>query len=211
MKTFRVWALFVSLVAVVALSIAVAASAARKPAPTLLHPGPALATLVKRAQAEGTLNFYTVPPDASVRRVVDAFTKRWGVKATWTRFGTAALQDRFGSEATSGNPGADLVLVSNSPWVGFAQQKGWIIGPSKAGIPGWPSGKVPALYPRKFLTNAGDDVGSVRMILPFHFGSSRSSQVFGASDADTWFLLNMIPDGCSCTIAEPAFVRNLRG
>jgi len=158
MKTFRLWALFVSLVAVAALSVAVAATAARKPAPTLLHPGPALATLVKRAQAEGTLNFYTVPPDASVRRVVDAFTKRWGVKATWTRFGTAALQDRFGSEATSGNPGADLVLVSNSPWVGFAQQKGWIIGPSKAGIPGWPSGKVPPLYPPKFLTNAGSAI-----------------------------------------------------
>ena len=130
MKIFRAWALFVSLVAVGALAVAVAATAAqKKPAPTLLHPGPALAALVKKAQAEGTLNFYTVPPDASVRRVVDAFTKRWGVKATWTRFGTAALQDRFGSEATAGNPGADLLLVSNSPWVGFAQQKGWIVGP----------------------------------------------------------------------------------
>ena len=60
-------------------------------------------------------------------------------------------------------------------------------------------------------TKAGDIVGSVRMILPVHFGSSRSFQSFGASAAETWFLLNMIPDGCSWTIAEPAFVRNFFG
>ena len=114
--------MLVALLAVASLASAVAASGAKKPAPTvtLLHPGPALTALVKKAQAEGTLTFYTVPPDASVRRVVDAFTKRWNVKATWTRFGTAALQDRFGAEAGAGNPGADLLLVSNSPWVGFA-------------------------------------------------------------------------------------------
>jgi iron(III) transport system substrate-binding protein len=160
MKVFRHRALLVPLVALVALAAAVAAGAAKKPAPgaTLLHPGPALNALVKKAQAEGTLNFYTVPPDASVRRVVDAFTKRFNVKATWTRFGTAALQDRFGAEAGAGNPGADLLLVSNSPWVGFAEQKGWIVGPAKAGIPGWPVGKVPPLYPAKYLTNSGSAV-----------------------------------------------------
>src|SRR5689334_14612641 len=121
MKVFRVRAVLVTLVAVTALVAAVTAGAAKKPPQsTLLHPGPALDALVKKAQAEGTLNFYTVPPDASVRRVVDAFTKKWGVKATWTRFGTAALQDRYGAEAGAGNPGADLILLSNSPWVGFA-------------------------------------------------------------------------------------------
>jgi iron(III) transport system substrate-binding protein len=122
--------------------------------PTLLHPGPALQALVKRAQAEGSLNFYTVPPDASVRRVVEGFTKRWGVRATWTRFGTAALQDRFGAESSAGNPGADLILISNSGWFGDALRRGWIIGPGSAGIPGWPVNKVPPLYPRKFLTNS---------------------------------------------------------
>jgi len=156
MKVFRLRAVCVSLLATAALVAAVAAGAAKRP-PTLLHPGATLAPLVKKAQAEGTLNFYTVPPDASVRRVVDEFTKRWGVKATWTRFGTAALQDRFGAEATSGNPGADLILISNSPWIGNALQKGWIIGPAKAGIPGWPAGKVP-VYPRKYLTNAGSAI-----------------------------------------------------
>ena len=33
-------------------------------------------------------------------------------------------------------------------------QKGWIIGPGAAGIPGWPVSKAPALYPKKFLTNS---------------------------------------------------------
>jgi len=158
MKVFRHRFLVVPLIALIALAAAVAASAAKKKPPTLLHPGPALTALVKKAQAEGTLNFYTVPPDASVRRVVDAFTKRFGVKATWTRFGTAALQDRYGAEAAAGNPRADLVLISNSPWVGFAEQKGWIVGPSQAGIPGWPKGKAPALYPKQFLTNSGSAV-----------------------------------------------------
>src|SRR5262245_53227037 len=99
MKVFRLRALFALLVAVTALVAAVAASAAKQPPkPTLLHPGATLAPLVAKAKAEGSLTFYTVPPDASVRRVVDAFTKRWGITANWTRFGTAALQDRFGAE-----------------------------------------------------------------------------------------------------------------
>jgi iron(III) transport system substrate-binding protein len=76
------------------------------------------------------------------------------VRATWTRFGTAALQDRFGAEVSSGNPRADLILLSNSPWFGDAVQKGWIIGPGAAGIPGWPVNKVPPRYPKKFLTNS---------------------------------------------------------
>ena len=159
MKVFRHRALVVLGLATSALALAVGATAgvtkqdATKP-PTLLRPGAALTALVAKARAEGTLNFYTVPPDASVRRVVDAFTKRYGVRATWTRFGTAALQDRFGAEVSSGNPRADLILISNSPWFGDAVQKGWIIGPGAAGIPGWPVNKAPALYPRKFLTNS---------------------------------------------------------
>ncbi len=93
-----------------------------------------------------------------MRRVVEAFTKRWGVQATWTRFGTAALQDRFGAESAAGNPRADLILVSNSPWFGASVERRWIIGPKNAGIPGWPTGKVPPLYPKKFLTNSGSAV-----------------------------------------------------
>ena len=162
MKVFRSRGAVVPLIAVAVLASAVAVLAASvganaaptPPKRTLLHPGPALTALVKRAQAEGTLHFYTVPPDSSVRRVVDAFTKRYKVRATWTRFGTAALQDRFGAESGAGNPGADLILISNSPWVGFAQQRGWIIGPGSAAIPGWPVGKAPPLYPKKYLTNS---------------------------------------------------------
>ncbi len=119
MRIFRLRMLLAPLVAIAVLAAAVAASAAKTPPKvTLLHPGATLAPLVAKAKAEGTLTFYTVPPDATVRRVVEAFTKRWGITATWTRFGTAALQDRFGAEATTGNPGADMILISNSPWVG---------------------------------------------------------------------------------------------
>jgi iron(III) transport system substrate-binding protein len=186
MKAFRLRALLVPLIALVALAVAVTAADAKKkpkkPVATLLHPGPALTALVRKAQAEGTLTFYTVPPDATVRRVVDAFTKRWGVKATWTRFGTAALQDRYGSESSAGNPGADLILISNSPWVGFAEQKGWIIGPAQAGIPGWPKGKVPPLYPKKFLTNSGS---AVTQLQPSGIMFNKN-QVSAADAPKTW-------------------------
>jgi iron(III) transport system substrate-binding protein len=158
MKSFRSKVLFVPLVAVAALAVVAGAGGAKKPKYTLLHPGPELTALVKKAQAEGTLNFYTVPPDASVRRVVDVFTKRWGVKATWTRFTTAPLQDRFGAEMGSGSSPADLILISNSPWFGFAKQKGWIVGPKDVGLPGWPKGQVPALYPRQYLTNSSSAI-----------------------------------------------------
>ena len=112
-------------------------------------PAPRWRRWSKRAQAEGTLNFYTVPPDASVRRVVDAFTKRWGVKATWTRFGTAALQDRYGSESTAGNPGRrpdprlELAVgrVRRAEGLDHRARR-------RPGIPGWPkrqgAGGLPA-------------------------------------------------------------------
>jgi len=189
MKVFRHKALVVLCVLTATLGLAVGATAAvgkqtaKAPKqPTLLRPGPALTALAARARAEGTLNFYTVPPDASVRRVVDAFTKRWGVRATWTRFGTAALQDRFGAEVSAGNPRADLILISNSPWFGDAVQKGWIIGPGAAGVPGWPVNKVPALYPRKFLTNSRS---AVVQLQPSGIMYNKS-QVSDAEAPKTW-------------------------
>ena len=54
-------------------------------------------------------------------------------------------------------PGADLILVSNSPG-SAASVEGLDHRPAKAGIPGWPTGKVPPLYPKKFLTNSGSAV-----------------------------------------------------
>jgi iron(III) transport system substrate-binding protein len=160
MKVFRPRALAVLLVAAAVLVVAAGAGAAKKKpkGPTLLHPGSALAALVKKAQAEGSLNFYTVPPDPEVRRVADAFTKRWGVKVTWTRFGTSDLQTRFSAEAQSGSPGADLLLLSNSQWVGLAERRGWVSGPKQVGLPGWPKGQIPVGYPKKLLTNSGSAI-----------------------------------------------------
>jgi iron(III) transport system substrate-binding protein len=183
MKISRLRPLLVPLIALAVLvAAATTAGAAKKPKYTLLHPGPELTELVKKAQAEGTLNFYTVPPDASVRRVVDAFTKRWNVKATWTRFTTAPLQDRFGAEMGAGTSPADLILISNSPWFGFAKQKGWIAGPKDVGLPGWPKGKVPALYPRQFLTNSASAIVQLQPNVIMY-----NKNVVSASDAPkTW-------------------------
>ena len=126
-----------------------------KPKPaTLLAPGPRAPALAQRARAEGTLNFYTVPPDASVRRVVEAFTKRWGVRRRGR--GSARLRSRTASapRSAAGNPrrGPDpdleLAVVRRRGAEGLDHR------PRNAGIPGWPTGKVPPLYPKKFLTNS---------------------------------------------------------
>ena len=120
MKIFRLRMLFAPLVAVAVLVAAVAASAAKTPPKlTLLHPGATLAPLVAKAKAEGSLTFYTVPPDASVRRVVEAFTKRWGITATWTqvRHGRAAgsLRSRGHLGQPRRGPDPDLELAVGRP------------------------------------------------------------------------------------------------
>jgi iron(III) transport system substrate-binding protein len=125
------------------------------PPPSILRPGAALNRLVARARAEGSLTFYTVPPDATMRRVVEGFTKRFGVRATWTRFGTADLQTRFSSEQQAGGSPADMILLSNSPFIASALERGWVTPPKRAGLPGWPVGKVARGYPKGFLTNTG--------------------------------------------------------
>jgi hypothetical protein len=121
---------------------------------------------VKKAQAEGTLNFYTVPP--GTRRwaggVVDGVSRSGSASRRRGRgFGTAALQDRTARRPSAGNPRADLLLVSNSPWVGFAEQKGVDHRAVAGRHPGLAEGEGPAgAYPKEFLTNSGSAVAQLQ-------------------------------------------------
>ncbi len=153
----RFW-LFVLVVGVVAAAVASAgmgSSAKTKPVvrSTILHPGPALKALIAAAKAEGSLTFYTVPPDPAVRRVVDDFSKRYGVNAKWIRFTSGDLQARLTSETNANAPTADMIIISNSTWFQNAVGNGMLVPPSKAGIPGWPRG-----YPAKFRTRTGSAI-----------------------------------------------------
>lgn len=108
---------------------------------------PALDKLVAAAKKEGQVTFYSVPAEEEAQRVVDAFSQKYGIRTNFQRLVSAQLQQRFSAEAQAGAPGADAIIVSRSPFVVDAEKKGWLIGPGKAGIPGYP----PAGLPKKFV------------------------------------------------------------
>lgn len=107
---------------------------------------PALDKLVTAARAEGQLTFYSVPAENEAQRVADAFAKKYGVHATFQRLVSSQLEQRYSAEAQSGAPAADVVLVSRSPFVVDAERKGWLIGPGKAHIPGYPDPTLPKRF-----------------------------------------------------------------
>lgn len=103
----------------------------------------ALATLVADAQAEGELLFYSVPPEPVAQALADAFADEYGITASFVRLTSADLQTRFSAEAESGQPAADLILVSNSPFITDGQESG-LLDPL-------PDAVIPEGYPEDFL------------------------------------------------------------
>lgn len=105
-----------------------------------------LDALVAAAKAEGELLFYTAAPDAGAKRLADAFTAKYGVKAAFLRLQSAPLQQRYAAEAESGNIASDLIIMSGAV-VEYAEQgiqKGWVESISTAALPVLRSGEFPA-------------------------------------------------------------------
>lgn len=76
----------------------------------------AWAETVKRAQAEGRLNLYSVAPPDQGQRLVDAFTRRYpAIRVSMTR-GAGDLPPRIAAERASGVDGGDVFLFSDPLW-----------------------------------------------------------------------------------------------
>ncbi|CAM3518987.1 ABC transporter substrate-binding protein [Kibdelosporangium persicum] len=100
----------------------------------------ALSDLITKAREEGGVTFYSVPPEDVARALADAFTEKYGIDATFVRLTAAPLAQRFSAEAQAGRPGADVIMVSNSPFYADGIAKDWLTPLPEAGIPGYPGG-----------------------------------------------------------------------
>jgi iron(III) transport system substrate-binding protein len=78
--------------------------------------------------------------------VSDGFEAAYGIDVEFSRLATADLSQRYSAEASTGQPAADAVIVSNTPFVADARSKGWTVPLAEAGIPDYPG-----TYPPNFL------------------------------------------------------------
>jgi iron(III) transport system substrate-binding protein len=122
-----------------ALALLTGCSSAATPAATAKTVSdPALASLIKAAQKEGSLTFYSVPPEATAQALADKFKADYGIEAKFVRGTAGTLATRISSEATAGALAADMVMISDSDFVTQAIDKKWLETPKAADLPGYP-------------------------------------------------------------------------
>ena len=106
-----------------------------------------LDALVKAANAEGEVSFYSGATENVAKRTGDAFTAKYGIKYSFVRLAGVATERRFGTEAEAGTFAIDFYLVSTAvPFALEAIKKGWVEPMSHAGIPAIRSGEFPAHF-----------------------------------------------------------------
>jgi iron(III) transport system substrate-binding protein len=106
--------------------------------------------LIAAARKEGEVVVYSSSPDNQMRRVVAAFTAKYGLKTSFVRLGSTLLQQRYATEAEAGNIAADILLNAGSA-AKFAEEciaRGWAEPIGKAGIPAIDTGEYPARFNR---------------------------------------------------------------
>ncbi len=106
-----------------------------------------LDALIAAARREGEVTFY-VSQTGFGERIVEGFSKKYGIKAQFVRMPGAPLLQRYSSEAVAGNIAADLILQAGVPaaWAKEGVQKGWLEPISEAGIPAMTSGEFPSKF-----------------------------------------------------------------
>lgn len=84
--------------------------------------------LVKEAQSEGTFTMYSSLDESVNNRLLQEFSKKYGVDGTSIYLSVAQSQVRFASEAGSGKPGTDLMLGAGfqESFLNEAIDKSWL-------------------------------------------------------------------------------------
>jgi iron(III) transport system substrate-binding protein len=137
---------FVKLVCVASLlACAATAHAQSKPANVQAD----LDALVAAAKAEGSFLWYSAPPEGLAKRVSDAFTAKYGIRAQFVRLQTVPQRIRYSTEAEANNFAADLLVLAGGTNAQYAEagiKKGWMEPIAAANLPVVKSGEFPAKY-----------------------------------------------------------------
>lgn len=105
--------------------------------------------LISAAQDEGRLVFYSVPDESIAQGISEEFTDRYDIEVEFVRLVTSDLAQRFSAEASSGAPAADLILVTDSPFLTEAFGEGWLTPINEAGLPDY------SQFPEEFIVRDG--------------------------------------------------------
>ena len=108
-----------------------------------------LDALVSAAKAEGSLVWYSAPPEGLAKRISDAFSAKYGIRVQFVRLQTVPQRIRYSAEAEAGNFAADLLVLAggtNAQYADAGIKKGWMEPVASAGLPVVKSGEFPAKY-----------------------------------------------------------------
>lgn len=111
---------------------------------------PETQALVAEAQNAGPVTFYSMLDESTLRAISESFTNEYGVRVEPVRLVTADLIQRYSAEAESGRSAADIVLVTDSAFIGDAHAKDWITPIAQQDLP--PSTDA---FPKDYLTHDG--------------------------------------------------------
>ncbi len=103
---------------------------------------PELFDLVKKAQVEGTLTWYSSAVPNAIAILGGGFTGKYGIPVNIVRLVSAPQATRFTAEAEGGKMVADVIQMSDLAFLDTATKKGWLAKPTPAQIPAlkaWPS------------------------------------------------------------------------
>jgi len=95
-----------------------------------------LDSLVKAAQAEGTVRVYSQLTEPDMERFVQAFRDKYGIQVESLRLGGNTLGSRFDAETQAGTPSGEVLIVVDVEFMKTAIDNGDVVGFSEAGIGG---------------------------------------------------------------------------
>ncbi len=110
---------------------------------------PELDALVVAAKAEGSLVWYSAPPEGLAKRVSDAFSTKYGIRVQFVRLQTVPQRIRYSAEAEARNFAADLLILAggtNAQYADAGIKRGWMEAVSAANLPVVKSGEFPVKY-----------------------------------------------------------------
>lgn len=138
-----------------------------------------LALLLKAAQAEREVTFYTAVPDNVAKRVSDGFAAKYGIQARFVRLTSNALIQRYSSESEAGNTPAGFIFVAGDaiPFAERGIKNGWLEPVGSAGLPVTLSGEFPA----RFITGPT----AIVQVTPWLFAYN-TDKVKGSDIPRTW-------------------------
>lgn len=102
---------------------------------TLAADSPAMESLIAAAKKEGEVVVYSAESDKQVADTSKAFEAKYGIKVQGVRLVSGTLSSRYAGERAGNNVVADVVVISNDPFV--TDNPSWWVPLNENVVPGY--------------------------------------------------------------------------